>query len=378
MSKLNCRKALDNILSYAPAKTLQQIQQELGLNNILRLSANENTMGPSPLALKAIEEGLKGVYLYPDGQCTELRKKLAYTYSFDEEQLIFGNGSFELINLVAEGFINPGDESIIPIPTFGWYKVVTLAMDGIPVEIPLKNHAIDLNEVKNTISSKTKVIWLCNPNNPTGTIFGREDLINFLDSIPKDILVVLDEAYYEFVTNEQYPQTASLVDSYTNIIVLRTFSKVYGLAALRVGYGIANKNLINELNKIRLPINVNGLAQAAAAASLEDKNFKEACVINNNKGKEFFYKEFDEIGLEYIPTETNFIMVNVEEDSTEISNKILQKGIAVRAGIEYNMPTWLRITIGKPKENQLLIEELKVALKQVLNSCGESFTPYEF
>lgn len=363
MSELSCRKALDNILSYAPAKTLQEIQQELGLSNILRLSANENTMGPSPLALKAIEEGLKGVYLYPDGQCTELRKKLAHTYNFDEEKIIFGNGSFELINLVAQGFINPGDESIIPIPTFGWYKVVTLAMDGIPVEIPLKNHAIDLNEVKERINDRTKIIWLCNPNNPTGTIFGREALINFLDSIPKNILVVLDEAYYEFVTREDYPQTASLVDEYSNIIVLRTFSKVYGLAALRIGYGIANKKLIGELNKIRLPINVNGLAQAAAIASLEDHNHRDACVSNNNEGKEFFYKEFDEIGLEYIPTETNFVMVNVYEDSTEISNEILRKGIAVRAGIEYNMPTWLRITIGKPKENQLLIEELKVALK---------------
>ncbi|AGK98917.1 histidinol-phosphate transaminase [Clostridium pasteurianum] len=363
MSELSCRKALDNILSYAPAKTLQEIQQELGLSNILRLSANENTMGPSPLALKAIEEGLKGVYLYPDGQCTELRKKLAYTYNLDEEKIIFGNGSFELINLVAEGFINPGDESIIPIPTFGWYKVVTLAMNGVPVEIPIKNHTIDLNEVKEKINDRTKIIWLCNPNNPTGTIFAREALINFLDSIPKNILVVLDEAYYEFVTNEAYPQTASLVDKYSNIIVLRTFSKVYGLAALRIGYGIANKKLIGELNKIRLPINVNGLAQAAAIASLEDQNHREACVSNNNEGKEFFYKEFDEIGLEYISTETNFVMVNVYEDSTEISNKILRKGIAVRAGIEYGMPTWLRITIGKPRENQLLIEELKVALK---------------
>ncbi|MDF2503093.1 MULTISPECIES: histidinol-phosphate transaminase [Clostridium] len=363
MSELSCRKALDNILSYAPAKTLQEIQQELGLSNILRLSANENTMGPSPLALKAIEEGLKGVYLYPDGLCTELRRKLAYTYNLKEEELIFGNGSFELINLVAQGFINPGDESIIPTPSFGWYKVVTLAMDGVPVEIPLENHSINLKEVKDRISSRTKVIWLCNPNNPTGTIFGKEELIDFLDSIPKNILVVLDEAYYEFATNEAYPQTASLVDKYSNIIVLRTFSKVYGLAALRIGYGIADKKLLGELNKIRLPINVNGLAQAAAIASLEDQNFRGACVSNNNKGKEFFYKEFDEIGLEYIPTETNFIMVNVEEDSVKISNKILKNGIAVRAGVEYNMPTWLRITIGKPEENKLVVEELKAAIK---------------
>lgn len=365
MSELSCRNALDNILSYAPAKTLEEIQEELGLNNILRLSANENTMGPSPLALKAIEDGLKKVYLYPDGQCTELRKKLAYTYNFNEEQLIFGNGSFELINLVAYGFINPGDESIIPIPTFGWYKVVTLAMDGIPIEIPLKNHAIDLNDVKNSISSRTKIIWLCNPNNPTGTIFSKEDLIEFLESIPKDILVVLDEAYYEFVTDKDYPETASLVDNYNNIIILRTFSKVYGLAALRIGYGIANKKLVGELNKIRLPINVNGLAQAAAVASLEDQNFRKACVSNNNIGKEFFYKEFDDIGLEYIPTETNFVMVNVREDSVKLSNRILEKGIAVRAGIEYNMPTWIRITIGKPEENKLLIEELKIALEEL-------------
>ena len=362
MTVVRHRKALDNIASYVPAKSLQQIEKELGLNKIIRLAANENTMGCSPTVKVAIQESFENIFLYPDGFCIELRSELSKLYNIEENKLIFGNGSFELLSLVAQAFINPGEESIIPEPSFGWYKVVTLAMNGSIVSLPLKNYAIDLDEVKSSITDKTKVIWLCNPNNPTGTFFDSEQLEKFLEEMPSRIVVVLDEAYYEFVTSDKYPNSVDLIEKYPNIIILRTFSKVYGLASLRVGYGIAHPEFIDFLNKIRLPINVNATAQVAALASLKDTDFKNACIENNILGKEYYYKSFDELNLEYIHTETNFIMVNVEKDSVTVVNEILKRGISLRAGLEFGMPTWLRISIGRPEENQLVIEKLKEVL----------------
>lgn len=362
MTVVRHRKALDSIASYVPAKSLQQIEKELGLDKIIRLAANENTLGCSTKVREAIKENYDKIFLYPDGFCMELRSELSKLYDIEENKLIFGNGSFELLSLVAQAFINPGEESIIPEPSFGWYKVVTLAMNGSVVSLPLKNYAIDLDEVKESITGKTKVIWLCNPNNPTGTYFSSEELEKFLEEVPSRVIVVLDEAYYEFVTSDQYPDSVNFIEKHPNIIILRTFSKVYGLASLRVGYGLAHPELIDFLNKIRLPINVNATAQVAALASLKDTDFKNACIKNNITEKEYYYKSFQELNLEYIPTETNFIMVNVEKDSVEVVNEVLKRGISLRAGAEFGMPTWLRITIGRPEENQLVIEKLKEVL----------------
>ncbi|MBC2580720.1 aminotransferase class I/II-fold pyridoxal phosphate-dependent enzyme [Clostridium sp. DJ247] len=274
MAVLKYREALNDISSYTPAKSLEEIERELGLNKIIRLSANENTMGCSPSVQVAIEEASKNLYLYPDGFCRQLRSKLAEINNVEQEQLIFGNGSFELLSLIAQAFINADEESIIPEPTFGWYKVVTLSMNGVIVSVPLENHAINLEHIKSKITDKTKVIWLCNPNNLTGTIFGEKQLEKFLEETPSDIIVVLDEAYDEFTTSDDYPDSIKLIDRYPNVIILRTFSKVYGLASLRIGYGIANSELISYLNKIRLPINVNAIAQIAALASLYDESGK--------------------------------------------------------------------------------------------------------
>lgn len=362
MTVIRHRKALDNIDSYLPAKSLQQIEKELGLEKIIRLAANENTLGCSPKVKEAIKENLDNIFLYPDGPCAELRSELSKLYDIEENQLIFGNGSFELLSLVARAFINPGEESIIPEPSFGWYKVVTLEMGGTIVSLPLKNHAIDLDEVRSSITDKTKVIWLCNPNNPTGTFFTSEKLEKFLSEIPSRVVVVLDEAYYEFVTNDKYPNSEDFIEKHPNVIALRTFSKVYGLASLRVGYGIAHPEFIDFLNKIRLPINVNGTAQVAALASLKDIEFKNYCIENNIQGKEYYYNSFKEMNLEYVPTETNFIMVNVGKDSIDVVNEVLKRGISLRAGVEFGMPTWIRISIGRPEENQLVIEKLKEVL----------------
>lgn len=359
---LKYRKALDNILAYAPAKTIEEIERELGIDKIIRLSANENSLGYSPLVKEAIEGSFNKINLYPDFNCTKLRKKLSEVYGFDEKKLIFGNGSFELLSLVGDAFINTNEESIIPEPSFGWYKVVTLKAEGKIVSVPLKNHGIDLDDVKNKINEKTKVIWLCNPNNPTGTYFSEEKLVNFLEQVPSHIIVVLDEAYYEFVNSNNYPNSVKLLEKFKNIIILRTFSKVYGLASLRIGYGITSEEIITVLNKIRLPINVNYIAQVAAYASLEDQEFRNKVYLNNLEGKQIFYKAFDELDLEYIPTQTNFIMVDVKKNSLEVFNEVLKRGISIRAGIEFGMKTWLRITIGTPEENKLLVDILKEVL----------------
>jgi len=359
---LKHRKALDSISSHIPAKSFDEVKKEFGLDNIIKLFANENNMGCSPLVQTAIEESIKDLAPYPDGYCTKLRAKLAEKYNLKQEQLIFGNGSFELLSLMAQAFINPGEESIIPEPSFGWYKVVTLAMDGVIVSLPLKDHVINLEEIKDNITSKTKIIWICNPNNPTGTIIVKDNLNKFLKEVPSDVIVILDEAYFDFVYSRDYPDSVKLLHSYSNLIILRTFSKVYGLASMRIGYGIANSEIINYLNKIRMPVNVNTLAQVAALASLNDETFKKACIENNSKGKEYFYESFKELNLEYIPTQGNFIMVNVEKDSVAVFNEILKRGICVRAGTEFGMPTWLRVTIGRPEENELFVRKLKEVL----------------
>lgn len=364
MSEVKHRKALDSIASYVPAKSLQKIQEELGLERIIRLAANENTLGCSPKVEEAIKENFHKIFLYPDGLCKELRDELSKQLGINENKLIFGNGSFELLSLIAQAFIEEGEESIVPEPSFGWYKVVTLSMGGKIVSIPLKNHKIDLDDVKKSITNKTKVIWLCNPNNPTGTFFEKEELESLLKDVPKNIVVVLDEAYVEFVTEKSYPNSLELIDKYPNVIALRTFSKVYGLASLRVGYGIANPKFIDSINRIRLPINVNATAQIAALASLKDRGFKELVQNNNEEQKRFYYEFFEKLNLEYIPSQTNFVMVNTEKDSVRVVEEVLKRGVSLRPGLEFGMPTWLRISIGKPEENRLATE----ILEDVLNN----------
>jgi histidinol-phosphate aminotransferase len=364
--KFKFRKALETLPPYTPAKSMEEIKRQFELDQIIRLAANESTMGCSPKVGPAIAEKLKNIFLYPDGASTCLKNKLAKLHHFQPEQLILGSGSFEILSLIGEALIEPEDELIIPEPTFGWYHTVSQTMGGTVIRVPLNNHRIDLELIQNRISQRTKIIWLCNPNNPTGTIITKGATRDFLVDVPAHILVVFDEAYFDYVESPDYPDTARWIEDYPNIIALRTFSKVYGLAGLRVGFGIGDPELIEILNRIRLPLNVNVLAQAAALASLEDPDFRTLVLDNNRMGKAFLYQSFDTMGMEYIPSETNFIMVNVATDSVELSERLLKKGLSVRPGKEFAMPTWLRITIGRPEENELLV----AAMREVLTSMG--------
>lgn len=359
MSAIQYRKALEKISPYLPGKPIDDVKRELGIDRVIKLASNENPLGCSPLAKQAVIETLENPALYPDGNCTELRNELAKNYNLKPEQFIFGAGSNEIVAFIGEAFINPGDESIMAVPTFPWYDTAVRMMDGVVIEVPLKNYAHDLDTMKAKITDKTKVIWLCNPNNPTGTMYTKEEQDRFLKDIPKNIVVVLDEAYCEYVTNKDYPQSIDLLKDYPNIIILKTFSKVYGLASLRIGYGYASEEMIGYLNRLRPPFNVNTLAQVAALASLKDPDFKNKSRESNNKGKEYLYRVFGEMGLEYIPTEGNFIMVNVGLESMDVFNKLLRKGVIVRPGKGFGMPTWQRVTIGTQEENEIFIEALK-------------------
>jgi histidinol-phosphate aminotransferase len=350
---------LNRIPAYTPAKSMEQIRRELGLESVDRLAANENPFGSSPLAAEAVRSlGSDLLAQYPDGSSQLLRDKLAERLGVRTSQLVFGSGSFELLTLTAQAYLNPGEESLIPVPSFNWYKGATLLAGGVIHEVPLVNHSLDLEQFRQRINTSTRIIWLCNPNNPTGTIFTADALLGLLEYVPSHVVVVLDEAYYEFAESEDYPDTVKLLEQYNNLIILRTFSKIYGLAGLRIGYGIGNESIIEGINRVKLPISLTATSQAAASASLDDHEFVSHCLHYNRQGRETLMQSFDQWKLPYIPSETNFIMVDLLQDSGPITKELLNRGISVRGGAEFGMPTWLRITIGTPEQIARLIGEL--------------------
>lgn len=359
MSNLKYRKELDAIQNYKPAKSLESVSRELGLAKIIKLAGNENRLGSSKLAKEAVKNFVNELSFYPDFDVTRLRERLSKELKVKGEQLIFGNGSFELLSLIAKAFISKGEESIIPEITFGWYQSVTLQMGGKIEWVSLKEYKIDLDEIEARINKNTRIIWICNPNNPIGTFIDEISLKSFLKELPRDIIVVLDEAYYEFADDISYPDSIKLIEEYKNIIILRTFSKVYGLASLRLGYGIADKELISYLCKVKEPINVNMVAQVAALASLGDYEFKNKVLENNKKSKQLYYYELDKLNLEYIKTQGNFIMINTKLNGDFVAEEFLKRGIVIRSGVEFKMPEWVRISIGTYEENVKVLEGLK-------------------
>jgi histidinol-phosphate aminotransferase len=365
MSQLQYRKVLESIPSYIPGKPINEVKRELGLQKVIKLASNENPLGCSPKVREAVLDFLDKVSFYPDGHCLELNTALSEHLGVQPAQLAFGAGSFELISLVAQTFITPGDTAVMPVPSFGWYNTATRLMDGIVEEIPLTKYKIDLAKIKAGIHDKVKIIWTCNPNNPTGTIITKQELESFLREIPPHVVVVLDEAYYDYVTDENYPESIRLIDQYPNVIILRTFSKIYGLASFRIAYAISNAENIRHLNKVRQIFNVNAVAQVAALASLQDADFKRAGQKNNTEGKKYLYQVFDELKLEYIPTEGNFVMVDTGLDSAEVYRKLLEKGVIIRPGEHFQMPAWIRISVGTLEENKLFAK----AFKEIINDC---------
>ena len=350
------RQSIESLPPYRAARSVDTLKREYGLEEITKLAANENTLGFS----ESVWETLKQISSrYPDGSSYNLRSELAKKFGLEADNLVIGNGSFELLYLAGIAYLNRGDETIAAVPSFGWYKTVTQIFGAKFVGVPVKDFHVDLKGIAEAVTEKTKIIWLCNPNNPTGTIFTQPELENFLQKIPSDILVVLDEAYVDFVEEENFPDSISLLNKYENILILRTFSKAEGLAGFRVGYGISNKEIISALNKVRIPLNVNAPAQFAALASLRDEEFKKFTVKNASEQKKVLYKAFEELGFSYVVSNTNFIFFDVGRESDPIVEAFLKEGILIRGGSEYGFPTMIRLTIGRPDENERVIQIFK-------------------
>lgn len=356
--RLPYRDVYENIQPYVPGKPISDVQRELGHTHVIKLASNENPFGCSEKAKQALLDGLSDLSLYPDGNATLLRERLAQKHGLKAEQFIFGAGSNEIITFIAQVFLNPGDESVYATPSFTWYDTAVLSTGATPVTIPLKDHRHDLQAMKDAITDKTKIVWICNPNNPTGTIVTAAEQEAFIQAVPSNVVIVLDEAYYEFAQGGDYPESQPLLDKYPNLIILRTFSKAYGLASLRVGYGMASCEMISYLNRIRPPFNVNTLAQMAAIAALDDQQFVLKAVSENKKGLAFLYDAFDRLKLSYVKSHANFVWVETPLPSGEMFQKLLHKGVIIRPF----MGNWLRITVGTEEENRILIKALEEVL----------------
>lgn len=352
------REVINKLEPYIPGKPISEVKRTLGLEDVIKMASNENPLGPSPKAITAIKKAIDEINFYPEGSCYELKKTLAEKLNLSEDNLIFGNGSDEILLMLSQVFFNPEDEIIQAEPklTFVEYKTVTVISGATPIYVDLKDYTYDLKGIINKISSKTKLIFIANPNNPTGTIVTKEAVDEFIKIVPPDIIIVFDEAYYEYVERADFPDTISYIKEGKNVITLRTFSKIYGLAGLRIGYGIAKKELIGLLEKVKQPFNVNSIAQVGALAALKDIEYIEKSKKLNNKGKSFLYSVFEELVVSYIPTETNFIFLNLNQDAKPIVNKLLEKGIIVR---QIGGETTIRVTIGTEEQNKRFADTLR-------------------
>lgn len=351
---------------YKPAKTIESVIREYGFEpeQIIKLAGNESRFGISHKVMEALENEKNQFSFYPDVEATKLREILSGYHHIDKEHFIFGNGSFELISLIGSAYIEAGDEAVYTDPSFGWYINATLANDGKVIKVPVtEDQEVDVDGILDVIHEKTKVIWLCNPNNPTGTLIPWDDLNRLVNKTPDSVLIVLDEAYIDF-NEEEYPDTVNLVKEHENVILLRTFSKAYGLASFRIGYAIAALDVIEGLNKVKLPINTSHAAQVAAIASFQDAEYKDYVVREINAQKKIYYEAFERMGFRYIRSHTNFILVNTGMDGAELEQEFLKRGIMLRSGEAFGpgYKEWLRISIGKPEDNRKVIrilEELK-------------------
>lgn len=358
---VKCRDEIKSLQPYKPGKPIADVQREYGLEKVIKMASNENPLGSSPKAIEALKHSIDSLSIYPDGNATLLKEAIAKKLNITPEQVLPTNGSDEMVDMIAKAYVSPGDEVIMADITFPRYNATTRMMGGIPVIVPLKNWTHDLDSMLAAITDKTKIIWICNPNNPTGTMISKTELYKFLDNIPNHILVMYDEAYREFVTSEDYLHTSmDLLEKYDNVLVMRTFAKMYGLAGLRVGYTMGHPDIIADINRIRCPFNVNELAQVAAIAALEDADFIKACYELNIEGKNYFYQEFDSMGLTYEKTETNHIWVDSTKNAQEVFIELQKQGVIIRPF----MDTWIRISIGTMEENKCFISLFRKLLEK--------------
>jgi histidinol-phosphate aminotransferase len=351
------------IKPYEPGKPLEELEREYGIRDSIKLASNENPLGPSPMAIKAVEAALSNLHRYPDGSSHFLIRKLSQKLHIAADRIVPGSGSDDVIGMLSRALLVPGDEAIIPNPAFLMYEIMIRTCGAVPIAVPLKSLDIDLAGMAERITARTRIVFLTQPNNPTGKAIRSEDFERFLAKVPPRVVVVVDEAYIEFMRDEKGLNGIDYIDSENEVVVLRTFSKAYGLAGLRVGYGLMGKNLAGLLHRVRQPFNVNSLAQVAATAALDDEAFLRHTVETVHNGLDYLYGELDRLGVEYVQTETNFFLINVQQDANSVFERFLRQGIIVRAMASYGFPNHIRVTVGTPAENERFIKTLVPVLQ---------------
>jgi len=363
--KLQPRKVLDKIKPYSPGKPIWELQKELNLDHVIKLASNENPFGPSPKGVAAIAAELDELNRYPDADTVDLKKAIAEKLNVDTNQLVLTNGADELITLTSEAFLDEGDEIIVPYPSFSEYDFGADLMGAtiVPIEFD-EDFQFNVQKMIDAITDKTKLLYICSPNNPTGTYLPKADLEKLLDAVPARVLVVFDGAYSHYATADDYTNGIEYVKAGKNILVLQTFSKVYGLAGLRVGFGVAPADVVQTILKVKEPFNVNSLAQAAAVAAITDDEHVRMSKEKNEAGAKKLYQALSDLGLNYIETMSNFILVQFGPDAEEIYNELLKKGVIIRYGKIWGLPEYARVTIGTEEENEFFIEKLKEILNK--------------
>ncbi|WP_236861581.1 histidinol-phosphate transaminase [Candidatus Magnetominusculus xianensis] len=360
---------VDNIAPYVPGKPIEELERELGISRSVKLASNENPLGPSPLAVDEIAKHVGTLHRYPDGGAYELRSALAQQHGVEIDEVIVGQGSNELIDIAIRAFQEPGDETIMGNPSFVVYYISSAKAGGTPVMVPLTtDYRLDLKAMAEKITGRTKIICIANPNNPTGTIVTKDEMREFFRALPDNILVIMDEAYYEYAASGNggdggggFPDSMEHFRDGREILILRTFSKAYGLAGCRIGYGIAKSRITGAMNKIREPFNTSTLAQKAAIAALKDTEHIRRAVEINAEGRAYLYKELKALGIDFVPSHTNFIYMDLKKNAVEIYNRLLKLGMIVRPMGSADTTT-IRVTIGLPPENEEFIRTLREVL----------------
>src|SRR5580765_8515856 len=350
------------IAPYEPGKPVEELERELGIHDAIKLASNENPLPPSDRVQKAIEAHLVNLNRYPDGSGYYLRQALARKHEVMADQVVLGNGSNELIELLVRTFLRPGDEAVVPHPSYVVYPMIVQAAGGIRVMVMLKDFRLDLDAMARALTPMTKIVFVANPNNPTATIVTRDEVEHCMVRVPERTIVVFDEAYIEFAMGPDFPDMSASGKQGRKVVVLRTFSKATSLAGLRVGYGVADADAIALMNRIRQPFNVNALAQVAALAALDDESHVMECVRMIEAGRHYLYDEFNALGVKYVPSRANFILVDVGRSASDIYQRLLKEGVIVRPMTPFGMESALRISVGTPQENRRLVKALRAVL----------------
>lgn len=345
-----------NMPEYIPGKTIDEIKTTYRLKKVYKLASNENLYGPDPIVLKEIGKNLDDIKYYPDSQCIEIRQKISKKYNIDMNSIIMGNGTDQIIEMISDGFIESGENIIISDPAFLIYENSTLKCNGAVIKVPLKEFRQDAERLAASVNNKTKALFITNPHNPTGTNIKQEEFDYVMENVRSNVIIVADEAYMEYMPENDRIDTISYLNKYNNLIILRTFSKIYGLAGLRIGYGISSNFIISSLNKIRLPFNVNSVAQKAAVKALERESYINEVRDSTEKEKNRYYKILSENKIQFIRSYANFILVKTGSDSDKIIEELLKEGFIVRPGKNLGLPGYIRVTLALPDINTRFLE----------------------